>query len=107
MDLQDLIQQRVIEQSSGDPYLRYASDSDATMFSDATLSAVGLGKIERGDATENCCRDPAGLDCKRILYYAFVIFVCGFVVPVLEFISAEHKVCVIQWRIYQGGKVIT
>ena len=62
MDLQDLIQQRVIEQSSGDPYLRYASDSDATMFSDATLSAVGFGKIERGDATENCCRAPAGLD---------------------------------------------
>lgn len=76
LDLQDLMQLCVMEKSLSDPYLRYASDSNATMFSESTLRAVGPGRTLRGDATGNCCRTPAGLDSKLFLLYAFVVRVC-------------------------------
>ena len=92
LDLQDLMQLWVNEKSLSDPYLRHASDLNATMFSEETIKSVGHGKILRADATGNCCRAPAGIDYKRVLLYAFVVFICGIVVPILKFITSEHGI---------------
>ena len=62
------------------------------MFCEETIRSIGPGKILRGDATENCCPAIDGLDSKRILYYAFAVYVRRVVPPVLEFISTEHNV---------------
>ena len=91
-DLSDLMQFRVIEKTLSDPYLQHGSDLNARMFSERTIRAIGPGKILRGDATGTCCRAPENGDYKCILYYAFVVFVCGNVLPVLEFITCEHNV---------------
>ena len=86
------MQLRVVERSLSDPYRRYASDVDAIMFCEETIRSIGPGKILRGDATGNCCRAIAGLDCKRISFYAFAVYVRKVILPVLEFISTEHNV---------------
>ena len=92
LDLQDLMQLRANESTHRDPFLRHASDLNATMYSEDTIRAVGSKRIVRDDATGNCCRAPPGMNHKRVLLYAFAVFVCGFVVPVLQFITSEHNV---------------
>ena len=91
-DLSEIMQLRVIEKTLSDTYLQHASDLNAMMFSDRTIRAIGPVNILRGDATGNICRATECGDYKRILYYAFVVFVCGNALPVLEFIICEHNV---------------
>ena len=104
-DLQDLMQLRVEEKKLHNPYLQHTHDLNAIMFSEETIRAVGPRKILRGDATGNCCRAPAGGDYKRILYYAFVVSICGVVLPILEFITSEYNVmeitlCLMRFRYF-------
>ena len=92
LDLQDLMQLRPNESTLRDSFLRHASDLNATMYSEDTIRAIGSKRTVRGDAPGNCCRAPSGMNHKRVLLYAFAVFVCRFVVPVLQFITSEHNV---------------
>lgn len=82
LELQDLNQLLLEESKSNDPYFRNLTlnastqSIHASMYSINTLRTVGPGKISRTDATGNCCAHPSYWITKRILYYAFVVYVC-------------------------------
>ena len=78
-DLQDLMQLRVEEKKLHNPYLQHTHGLNAILFSEERIHDVGPREILKGGATGNCCRAPAGGDYKRILYYAFLVFICGVV----------------------------
>ena len=109
LDLQDVIQLWVEENATSDPYLRHVElPLNVTMFSKTKLHAAGPGNIGRLDATRNCCGEPSLLNCKRILYYALVVYVFGIILPILEFRTSEHSVmdvsiCLKRFRYFAEG----